>query len=377
MTRNHAKRQQTYASFTSQLLAVEHFVRTHRAAVGMATIAAVAVIAYLKLRLQGGLSLALSYSIPVALCAYGVGLLAGVALSIAVSILWAIDTAEIGLAVNEVSYTLMVRLLMNLGVAAIAAFAGAAARARERYAAAERELQQLRADLVSAFSHDLRAPLATIVGYADVLRDESIPRRSFDAAIALDTISAEAFRLDKLISDMLGVVRSESLVPLQISTFELDALVSEVRSELDHARYGAKVTLRWQVDPNLPSLQTDRSKIVSVVRNLVRNALKFTAHGTVFVRINHDKDADAYRIEVEDTGPGIPAHELPYVFDRFYRGAGTRADGFGLGLFIVKRFTDLLGGSISVQSEVGRGSQFVATIPRVLVQPSSALLPAG
>ena len=83
-----------------------------------------------------------------------------------------------------------------------------------------------------------------------------------------------------------------------------------------------------------------------------------------------------YRIEVEDTGPGIAPEALPQLFDRFYRVAETqRVDGFGLGLFIVKRFTDLLQGSITVDSEVGRGTRVVVTIPRVSAPSQSPTAP--
>ena len=378
MTSSHADRQdESWSSLTSWLLAFERAVRAHPAAVGLATVAAVAAIAFLKLRTEGGLSLALTYSVPVALCAYGVGLIAGVAMSIAVSGLWLFDTVEVGLSVSEALYALLVRLLMNLGVVAVAAIAGAAARARERYFAEEQQLERLRADLVSAFSHDLRSPLATIGGYAELLRGDFGTPESFDPTAALDTILAEVRRLDKLIGDMLGAAHSEGIVPLHVSAFEVGALVTELRAELDHARRDEPVALLWQVDPSLPSLETDRSKLVSVVRNLVNNALKFTRQGTVLVRIAYDNDPDAHRIEVEDTGPGIPPEALPHLFDRFYRVAGTREiDGFGLGLFIVKRFVELLGGSIGVHSELGRGTRFVVTIPRRLVQPVSAAVPA-
>jgi signal transduction histidine kinase len=354
------------------LLSVERWLRTHPAAVMAATVVSVAVITLLKRRVHGGMSIALSYMIPVALCAYGVGLTAAVGVSIVVSALWVVDAAELELTAGLVPYLFLVRLLTDLGVATFAALAGAAARERERYIEAQRDIEQLRADLVSAFSHDLRSPLGTIIGFAELLREDVTGRTpAVEPAPAINTILTAAYRLEKLISDMLGATRSGGTPLLTISGCSADALVAELRAELDQAPRADGLALRWQIEPNLPQLQTDRSKLVSIVRNLVNNALKYSRRGTVWVRLAYDPAGDLYRIEVEDSGPGIAPEALPHLFDRFHSVAGSRRiDSFGLGLFIVKRFVDLLQGTLTVDSEPGRGTRMAVTIPRVLIEPA-------
>lgn len=122
------------------------------------------------------------------------------------------------------------------------------------------------------------------------------------------------------------------------------------------------IAVRRSVDPDTPEFHTDRIKLLSVIRNLVKNALKFTATGHVTTRVGH-RDG-LHRIEVEDTGPGIPPEVLPHIFYGFYRGRSSRpSTGFGLGLFIVKRFVDVLGGTVTVDSAVGGGTRFVVTVP--------------
>jgi signal transduction histidine kinase len=379
MTTGHADRKRMGGPLVPDwLVPVERFIRTHPTAVALASIAMVLVIAWLKLHAPGDLSLALSYSIPVAFCGYGVGLAAAVAMSVAVSLLWMVDAAA-GFSVGEVPYAFLVRLVMNLGVSAFAALAGAAARERERYFDAERKLERLRADLVSAFSHDLRSPLGAIAGYAELLRADADALPRFDRTAAIDTILTQVQRLDKLIADMLGAAQTESVAPLRISSFGAEALVAELRAELDHAPRNAQMALRWELEPNLPGLRTDRTKLVSIVRNLVNNALKYAQAGPVWVRFGFDAATDMYRIEVEDSGPGISPDALPHLFERFSRATDAqRVDGFGLGLFIVKRFTEFLQGSVEVDSELGRGMRVRVCIPRVLVElPPSTLTAAG
>lgn len=125
------------------------------------------------------------------------------------------------------------------------------------------------------------------------------------------------------------------------------------------------MALLWYVDPGIPLLQTDRAKLTSVLRNLVSNALKYTAGGQVRIRIAYDYETNTHRLEVEDTGPGIPEQAKPAIFDRFRRVGGKegKAGGFGLGLFIVRRFVEALGGRIRISSEQGRGTRFVVDLP--------------
>ena len=127
--------------FPAWLFSTERFLRTHPRVVGVMTVGAIIVIALLKLRVHGGLSLALSYSIPIAFCAYSLGLTSAVVMSVVVSGLWVFDTADVGVTGGEVPYVYAVRLLMNLGVSALATLAGTSARERERYLEAQRSLE--------------------------------------------------------------------------------------------------------------------------------------------------------------------------------------------------------------------------------------------
>jgi signal transduction histidine kinase len=357
--------------FTSVLLHFERSLREHRVVAGIVSAIAVAAITVAKQLTHGPVSLSLSYGIPLALCAYSIGFTAAMVTSVAVSVYSLFDAQELGLAGSEAAYIFLSRLATNVGIVSVAALAGAAARARERHIGAQQRLDHLRADLVAAFSHDLRVPLSTIAGYAELLRSEPRLPPSFDRTAALDTIVAEVHRVDRMIGDMLGAARSDDAVVVHPTKCDPAALVAELQSELDGVPRARPIALRWEVAANLPSLQTDRTKLISIVRNLVNNALKFTAQGTVVVRIASDGDKDAYRIDVEDTGPGIAPEALPYLFDRFYRSPASRQiDGFGLGLYIAKRFTELLGGSIRVRSELQHGTCFTVTIPQLLPPPA-------
>jgi signal transduction histidine kinase len=359
--------------FTSALLHFERSLREHRLAAGLVTAIAVAAITVAKQLTHGPVSLSLSYGIPLALCAYSIGFTAAMVMAVAVSVYSLFDAQEIGLVGSEAAYIFLSRLATNVGIVSVAALAGAAARARERHIGAQQRLDHLRTDLVAAFSHDLRVPLSTIAGYAELLRSERRLPPSFDRTAALDTIIAEVHRVDRMIGDMLGAARSDDAVVLHPTKCDPAALIAELRSELDGVSRARAIGLRWEVAANLPPLRTDRTKLISIVRNLVNNALKFTAQGTVVVRIASDGDGGAYRIDVEDTGPGIAPEALPYLFDRFYRSATTRhIDGFGLGLYIAKRFTELLGGSIRVRSELHRGTCFTVTVPQLLESPGGS-----
>lgn len=366
----HTKAAAHDSSAPEALLAVERALRSHPTVVGIVTLTAMVLIAAAELVTTSDFAISLTldvmYALPLALCAYGLGLTAGLLGATSVSLVGVIDALQEGLHTRDILLVFAVRLLSHLGIVGVAGLAAASARARERYLEAQRELVQMRADLVSAFSHDLRSPLATMIGYAELLRDTGDDLQSADSVAALDCILTQGRFLDRLISDMLSAGRSESASVLEITSFAPEALIAELQGELDQAPRANSLELRWEVAPTTPPLLTDRAKLASLIRNLVTNSLKFTHQGSVTVRVCSERDAAAHRITVEDTGPGIPTEMLPRLFERYYQapGAQQRA-GFGLGLFIVKRFAELLGASIAVQSTLGSGTSFVVTVPRL------------
>jgi len=127
------------------------------------------------------------------------------------------------------------------------------------------------------------------------------------------------------------------------------------------------VALHWPPEGALPTLETDRGKLKSILRNLVDNALKFTPSGEVSVQAEYDAERDSVRMVVRDTGIGIPEHARESIFDLFQQVGRSRPSsrqGVGLGLYLVRRFAELLGGTVSVQSAEGKGSVFTVELPR-------------
>jgi len=363
------------AQAVALLLAVERYLRKHPFAVAVLTVATFAVMGTLQLWSGIRWALVINYTIPIAICAYGLGLAAGTVAALVGDAFLLLSGLQRGVAMDDFASLLMLRLLTNLAVAIVAAGAAAAARARERYDTAQRQLVQSQADLVAAFSHDLRSPLGAIIGHTEILREQLGKSSLTDTAEGLDAILASASRVDKLIADMLSAGQGDYQTPVQVSRFEVQTLVADLRREFAAQPLRAGVALEWSAAAPAPAMQSDRNKVASIVRNLLSNALKFTRKGRVQVRISYLPDADAHCIEVEDTGPGISADAQPHIFERFYRVAGgRRTAGFGLGLFIVRRFVELLGGSLSVDTTVGRGSRFRVVLPRL---PIPEKTPAG
>jgi len=348
------------------LLGLERYLRTHPIFVGVLTVICMAGFAVVSVgRLGSSLPVVLTYALPIALATYGLGFIVGTITAFAASALWTLGAIHSGIAQEGATFVFLIRSLNNFGVVLMASLVAAAARARERFFEGQQELAELRADLVSAFSHDLRSPLTAITGYAEMLRDGLASMPPAEAEDVLNRILVNAERLDRLVADMLEARKAEHTTP-QVESVDPTELLAELRAEFAHNDRAENVTQEWEVAAGTPPLQTDRSKVASILRNLVNNAIKFTQQGTVAVRIDYDRRSGLHQIEVEDTGTGIPPGAVDHIFDRFYRAREVaRVSGFGLGLFIVKRFADILGGHVAVQSEVGRGTRFTVTLPRL------------
>ena len=209
-------------------------------------------------------------------------------------------------------------------------------------------------------SHELRTPLTVIKGNVDLMRR----MKQFDAE-SLTSIDQEAGRLTRLVGGVLMLAQAESgKLPLNLKPVELDLLLTEVFQEM-HVLAGGKVHVHLNEIDQL-MVNGDRDRLKQVLINLVANAIQYTPpNGDVFLSLS--KVGDQARILCQDSGPGIPAEDLPHIFERFYRAEKSRtrgkSTGFGLGLSIAKWIVEHHGGRIEVSSKEGRGTTFAIWLP--------------
>lgn len=225
---------------------------------------------------------------------------------------------------------------------------------------------KLKSEFVATMSHELRTPLNVIIGYGDLLLDGAMGDVNEDQTDALRRIQVNAWELLELINATLDLSRLEAgQVDLDIQPTDLSALLAEfAASAEDRARPGVGFSCRCSEE--LPVVRTDPGKLKVILKNLVSNAFKFTESGSVDVAIVPDPDDSSYRLVVRDTGIGITAEHQRIIFDAFRQADGSisrKFGGVGLGLHIVQRLTDLLGGTVTVESEIGRGATFTVSLP--------------
>ena len=145
-------------------------------------------------------------------------------------------------------------------------------------------------------------------------------------------------------------------------------VLDELRNEFG-LRACEGVALAWPEHLNVPPLRTDHGKLKAVLRNLIDNALKFTPHGAVTISVRSAHEDERVWLSVRDTGVGIPSNAIPLIFEMFQQLDGSQPaarSGVGLGLYVVRRYTEILGGKVTVESTPGEGSTFSVDIPRVL-----------
>lgn len=221
----------------------------------------------------------------------------------------------------------------------------------------------LKSEFVGAVSHELRSPLNVILGYLEMLLDRELGPLSAEQRAALGRTQAQAVTLLEMIAALLDLNRFEAgRLPIQRTRVDVGTLLDELVAELPESWQRPTVVLRTVVTPGMAPLATDRGKLKTIVRNLVHNALKFTDRGEVVVEAAPATDG-ATVLTVSDTGRGIAAEAIPYVFDMFRQAPGSEGGGVGLGLHIVRRFVEALGGSVTLTSEVGRGTRFTVALP--------------
>lgn len=247
------------------------------------------------------------------------------------------------------------------GVGQLASMALAHRRALEALQRANR----LKSDFVATVSHELRTPLNIIMGYNDLLIDRAFGPLSHEQADALERAQQSAEELLALIEATLDLGRLETgRSPVSLDDVDVRQLLAELVPHPGPISEKPAVTIVWAVAPEVPLLHTDAAKLKLVVKNLVSNAVKFTETGTIAIDVC--PRGEGVEFAVADTGIGIAPEVLPVIFEPFRQGESPltrRFSGVGLGLYIVVRLLDLLGGTVAVDSEVGRGSTFRVWLP--------------
>jgi two-component system phosphate regulon sensor histidine kinase PhoR len=229
----------------------------------------------------------------------------------------------------------------------------------------ERRLEQLKADFIATVSHELRTPLAAVHGAAMTLQREDVVVGDEVSRQLLGLISEQSERLAEMVDDILLASRVDSPeLELAIEHVDVAELAAEAIAAL-RTQAGERLTLELVAPPSLPPVAADRDKLRQVLTNLLANAVKYSPAGG---RIEVDMTAEDARadIAVRDEGLGIAAADQSLIFEKFYRADAnmTRGvSGSGLGLYISRELVHRMGGTISVESQPGRGSTFVVTLP--------------
>lgn len=237
------------------------------------------------------------------------------------------------------------------------------ATARDQALAASR----YKSELLAKVSHELRTPLGAILGYAEFLHHEmfaplTTQQKHFTSEI-LDSVDY----LTSLVNDLLDQAQIErGQITIQPAPFNPRQMVDQLNTALKPAAEAKGLALTFDVSTAIPVYLTgDQKRIRQILINLINNAIKFTTAGSVVVQLDRPT-AHQWQMRVADTGPGISAEAQAKVFETFWQadGSATRQHrGYGLGLSIVKQLTELMGGEIALESEAGRGSTFIITLP--------------
>jgi len=225
---------------------------------------------------------------------------------------------------------------------------------------------RVKTEFLASMSHELRTPLNAIIGFADLLlasqREELSPR----ARESLERIRRNGTHLLTLINDVLDLAKAESgRVDVRVEVIDASQLVRACVAEVDSLRQGKTIELVVDAPPAL-EMTTDPQRLRQILLNLLSNAIKFTEEGEVKVIVT--TEGAEVRIAVNDTGLGIPEHQIPELFREFRQldtGDGKRYAGTGIGLALSRRLARALGGEIDVASTNGKGSTFTVVLPRV------------
>ena len=224
-----------------------------------------------------------------------------------------------------------------------------------------KKLEHMRVDFVANASHELKTPLSVIRGYADTLLEEEGLKEQTIAFVK--TIQEHTHRLTKLVEDLLALSQLETEQTLEKAALDLEALIPNLIHHLSPLAKQKNVSIQTNFKEKY--VWANASKLEQALTNLLENSIKYNPSGTN-IWILSEKEKEAIRLSIKDTGVGISPEHLPRIFERFYRvdqGRSRECGGTGLGLSIVKHVALLHGGYVDVESTPGQGSTFSLILP--------------
>jgi len=250
---------------------------------------------------------------------------------------------------------------------ALARYAATLATVALRQAALRERLEhtdRTKSEALVTLSHDLRSPLNVLIGYTQLLLEDAYGPCTSEQREVLVAMERHTLELQSLLSGALDMLRLElqhGEPPRQ--EFAIGDVLRELCSGSLSHRVARGVQLAWHSDPALPPMRSDRFRIRQILQNLVDNALRFTTQGSVSIAATAHEGG--VRVTVSDTGPGIGSADLPHLFELFRPGTDTvaRGRGTGCGLYLVKRFSESLGGRVAVETAPGMGTRFTIDFP--------------
>jgi signal transduction histidine kinase len=250
-----------------------------------------------------------------------------------------------------------------LVLGAIAAERNRTERELHRAKEAAEEASRAKSRFLAVVSHELRTPLTAVTGYADILLEGLAGKLNEKQASHLERIRSAAWHLISVIEGILTFSRAESgREEIRVQEVDVSALAAETAALLAPQVAKKSVQLQVRVPSAALYARTDPGKLRQILLNLIGNAVKFSDAGTIDVAV--ERVADRLRITVRDEGPGIPPDRLEDIFEPFTQLSSVSVlGGTGLGLSATRMLAQLLGGSVTVKSEVGRGSTFIADLP--------------
>jgi len=235
---------------------------------------------------------------------------------------------------------------------------------------AAKELDRMKDDFISVASHELRTPITSIKGFLELLEDEQTGPLTQEQMRFLEAVNRNTVRLDRLVNDLLDISRLDTgMIGLERSEFPVLEAIRQVVSEMESEIETNRLDVRIGEDSSYAIIDADRGRVVQILANLLSNAIKYSPPGSaIHVDATTDVGLDSLvRVSIRDEGPGIAAGDADKVFEKFYRAdnSTTRSTaGTGLGLAITRALVELHGGKIWVESEIGKGSTFIFTLPK-------------